>query len=936
MRDNMEFYRKKISMHNCLMLAFVVFIFGCSEPKNINELISKAAEQISKESYSAAIISLKKAVQIDKKNAKARELLANTYLAVGNYPAAEKEYRRALQFGGKNTNIISGLGYSLNNQGKYKQVLTEEHFNSIVDRSSSINVLVLRGNANFGLGRLRDAEAAYRGVLKLNSKSIAALIGMAKVETRNRRYKDAHIYIDKARQLDNENIDLLFAQGNLNYQEANLQEAEKIFLKIITASKKDSITSQQFRAYISLITLYLKQKNIKYADEKTQVLLKKIPNHPLPKYFSALIDYQNKNYEDAQRKLRGVVEKLPNNMQAVFLLGATNYALSNYEQANVLLSKFIANVPTHIPARKLLTIIRLKLNRPKAAIEAISPAVGQDTTDVQLLIMAGMAASSMGDVSAGMRYYKQAGRLNTGSKLIREELAKIYLAEGDTDKAIEELELNIKDTESVRSLVLLARAHLKKGKSKQAREYVQRAITAKENSPELYTLLGVVELFGGNRDLAIVAFRQAINISNNYIPAMFYLARLELENGNLSNAEEHFSNILSSHQNNLSAMFGMAQISEMRGDIPHAIEWLKKAIKTNPKEAKPYLILGYYYLKTKQINEALKLVSDLEKLDSDPAILLYVARTYLSSGQYQKGISTLRKIDIDNKNDSVIYSELARAYLISGDIDLARLEINKAIGLKPNNIKLQIIKAKMEISSGNIDSALKIAKKIELLHPKSALSYELYGDIYRTSKSYNKAVANYQKAIVKNPNPILYVKKANIFSQKKNTNQAVKILKKAEELFPGNKTILFALANLYQSNNKSVAAIKYYENILKEQPDNAVVLNNVAYAYLDVNKEKSLQYAQQAHKISPNSIAVIDTLAWTLVKNGRNEDAVGYLAGIYGSTNIPSIHYHYAVGLYNLGKYNLAKKVLSELANSNKVFKEREEARQLLIKIERR
>ncbi len=926
--------RIKTGVYNCLVMCLSFFLFSCSGHDDVSMLLATASDQISNKNYSAAVITLKNVIQIEKENGKAREQLANVYLALGNYPAAEKEYRRAFQYEGINSNIILGLGSSLNTQGKYKQTLSEKTFNIANTKSSKINVLLVKGDANYGLGRFAAAETAYMNALKLDPNSIIALTGMARVAISDGRYIEANAYIRDAENIDNEDQGLWLAKGILSYQEGNIIAAEESFLKIIGLSNQDSVTYVEFRAYIGLITLHLKKNQTEKADKKIQVLLKKAPNNLLPIYYSAIVDYQKKNYSEAQKKLRVVVEKLPEYMSATFLLGATNYALGNYEQADALLTKFVYEIPNHIPARKILTVTRLKLNRPKYALDAVSPAIAKDDKDIQLLMMAGMAATSMGDASTGIKYYKRAGKLSSDNKYIREELAKIYLAEGDIDKAIDELKLNITDSDSIRTLVLLARAHLKKGESKQARNYIQQAINAKKDSPNLYTLLGVTELIGGNKDLAIAAFRNAVNVSEDFIPAYYYLAQLEFENGSRAKAEEYFAHILELQPGNLNAMFGMAHISESRNDIDQAVEWLKKAIKSNPGKSKPYLVLGYYYIKTKQTDEALKLVEDLKKLPAAPDVSLYIARVYLLVGQYEKSISVLKKIKFDEKKDLEVRSELAKLYLKMGDYISAKKEINKAIDLEPTNIKPYLLLAMIETNSGNIDNALKVANKIELLFPNFSLVNEIYGDIYLSNKFFSKAVNHYQKSIASNPGVTRYIKLANSYAKDKNIKHAIATLTKANELYPNEKRILFAQGNLYQLNNKPHRAIELYEKIINTSPNDTTVLNNLAYAYIDINNKKSLKYAHQAYKIAPTNVAIIDTLAWVLINTGKNKEAVGYLDKLYNSTDIPSIHYHYAVGLYNLEKYEEAKKILSKLIQSKQVFMEQDAARALLKKVE--
>ena len=91
--ENIYLQRKSVWRWSLLPLSFLVLMcVGCSEPQDVNKLISNANEHISDKNYSAAVISLKNAIQIEERNQNLREMLAEVYSAIGNYPAAE-QYR---------------------------------------------------------------------------------------------------------------------------------------------------------------------------------------------------------------------------------------------------------------------------------------------------------------------------------------------------------------------------------------------------------------------------------------------------------------------------------------------------------------------------------------------------------------------------------------------------------------------------------------------------------------------------------------------------------------------------------------------------------------------------------------------------------------------------------------------------------------------------
>jgi tetratricopeptide (TPR) repeat protein len=70
-------------------------------------------------------------------------------------------------------------------------------------------------------------------------------------------------------------------------------------------------------------------------------------------------------------------------------------------------------------------------------------------------------------------------------------------------------------------------------------------------------------------------------------------------------------------------------------------------------------------------------------------------------------------------------------------------------------------------------------------------------------------------------------------------------------------------------------AIEEYESILKKQPTNMMVLNNLAYLLVENNMDlgKALEYAERAYKTLSNNANVLDTYGYVLLKNGKIKEA---------------------------------------------------------------
>ena len=67
------------------------------------------------------------------------------------------------------------------------------------------------------------------------------------------------------------------------------------------------------------------------------------------------------------------------------------------------------------------------------------------------------------------------------------------------------------------------------------------------------------------------------------------------------------------------------------------------------------------------------------------------------------------------------------------------------------------------------------------------------------------------------------------YLRKGDVQQGINSLEKARQGQPDNTSLTTELAMLYESQNKTDVARKYYELAIKTDPNNALALNNLAY-----------------------------------------------------------------------------------------------------------
>ena len=127
----------------------------------------------------------------------------------------------------------------------------------------------------------------------------------------------------------------------------------------------------------------------------------------------------------------------------------------------------------------------------------------------------------------------------------------------------------------------------------------------------------------------------------------------------------------------------------------------------------------------------------------------------------------------------------------------------------------------------------------------------------------------------------------------------------------------------------AIAAIS--KPMLKQTPDNPVVLNNLAWAYQQDKDPRALPTAERALQLAAESPAVLDTLGWILVEQGDTTRGLPLLQKAVSAAPASSdIRYHLALGLNKSGDKANARKQLEQSLAGGKDFPQADEARALL------
>jgi len=913
-----------------LLFSWLVLLFmpAVALSADVDVYLDNARGHVSQHEYKSAIIELKNALQQEPRHSDARFLLGEVYIELGDGASAEKELRKALEFGLDAEKGMPLLGRAYLMQGKFREALSEVKLVDNASADARARVLVVHGDAQLLQRSVEDAENAYESALALVPDLAGAQLGMARLAITSSDNAKAKEYVGQVLARDAENVGALVLNGELFRRQAKLEEALEMF------SQANKLRPQNMQALLGKVTVEVALQQFDSAEKDLGVILKLAPQHPAANYFQAVVYFQRKELVEAKEALNKVLKVVPGHVQSLLLLGMTSYQLGELEQAEYHLNRFVAAVPDHVPGRKVLASVYLKLKQPQQAVETLD-VISHGDSDAQLLALLGTAYLHNGDIEKGTENLQKAAELAPDMASIRAQLALGRLVSGENEAAVSNLEMAIDlDQGMAMADMLLVYSHIKSKQFDKAIAAAQALVKKQPESPVALNVLGVSYGNAGNTAEAKIQFEKALEKDSKFAAAYMGLAQLALQDGNTAQASNYYQQLLKVDASHLGAMLALARLAETAGDRDVALDWVKKARKANPKSIEPMLLLANAHLLQGETMKALTVAREASGAHPQhPLAKVMLGKAQLANEDYSNAISTFQTL-VDQRPDSVqSLMLLAEAQVKAERFEAAVETLKSTLGLNEDLVVAKTMLGRIYIQLKQYAQAKQLADQVIAKNPEASVGYELLADNYLAQNNMKLAEKSLSTAFSKEMTGSNVVKLHRTRDQLGLDNALVSLEQWLVE-YPGDVSVRLMLAMGYQGAGKVQKGIEHYLIVLEHQPENIASLNNIAWLYLRNNDKKALEYAKKVHGLAPANPAVIDTVGWIYVENGRVNDGLVLLQDARAKApHIPEISYHLAVALDKAGRTEEARKELNRLLRDFKVFEGRSEAESLLQRL---
>jgi putative PEP-CTERM system TPR-repeat lipoprotein len=907
------------------LLAMALGGCGTESPQ---ALIDSAKEFAAKGDHKAAAIQLRNVLQKQPEYAEARYLLGQALNEELDYVSAEKELRKALEYGYAANDVFPALARAMLGQGRGKEVVAELKDKTLTAPEAEASLKTYVGLAYYRLGQSGEARRAFDAALKAKPGYNLARVGQAMLVAADGDIAGANKLVDEALASEPTLPEALTLKADLLLAQDNPAGAIKVIEQVV------KVQPNNFQAHFALANLQISEGNFDAAAAGIAAMRTRFATSPRVAYLEAFLAFRRGDAAKTREAAQQVLKVIPDDLPSLFLAGAADYQLKSYDMAAERLRQVANRAPQNNQVQTLLTLAYLGAGKPEKAREAVEVALRNAPGDPKVLGLAGEVALANNDLANASQYYLRATKADKQDSRARMRLGQVRLASGDASRAVQDLDLaSALDPGGYQPDLALVTALLARKELDKAMEAVIALEKKLPNDPATFNLKGIV--YGGKHDLqnARVNFAKALELQSNYIPAARNLATLDIADRKPEAARGRFEAIIAKEPRNEEAIVGLADVLARTGAPPKdVVATLERAVAADPQSVSAKLALANYHLRIGDAKSALGILQGLAAANpNDSRILERLGFAQQAAGETNQAIATYSKLATLNPKAPEPLIRVAALHLGAKDYDAAIQALRKVSALKPDAIEARAEIVKVMLAAGKTDDALAEARAIEKEFPKDAVGFVLEGDVLAGQKKWEPAASAYREGLKRQRSPVALTRLHTVLQTQGKTAEANALVANWLRENPKDTVVRVYLADRASRAGNFREAAKLYKEVLPALPENALILNNLAWAAMETNDPGALGYAEKAYSLAPDNASVLDTYGWLLLRSGDAKRAIEILkAAVRLAPKSPVMRLHLAKAYIETKDNTAARNELEALLKLNADDPQRAEAETLL------
>jgi tetratricopeptide (TPR) repeat protein len=431
----------------------------------------------------------------------------------------------------------------------------------------------------------------------------------------------------------------------------------------------------------------------------------------------------------------------------------------------------------------------------------------------------------------------------------------------------------------------LAKCYGHLNKHSLAIESIDRALALAPEETEYLRTLADIYISAYQMDSAAAVYEKIVARDSSDIQAWFTLANLYQGRKPLRSLEI-YEEITERFGDEWEVLLQVAELYGAMGKPEKAVEALEKMLIIDPGNADLKQNLAQAYVRAGKFDEAIQLYTELQEVD--PGNLDYLGemgtayllkKDYPAAGELFDRILEMDSVNVEAK------IRIGEAYFSQVQADSTLLPRTIAMftqirDLHPGEWRPYWYLGALGGISGDDSMTVENFGKVTELEPSNPDGWVYLSAVYLQNQEFDKVVSTLEEAelhVEENYQVNLYLGVA--YNNLGRSAEAIEALESANRINPTDLRALTQLALIYDTRKEPAKSDSLYEEALKIEPGNHLILNNYGYSLADrgMQLERALEMAKRALEAQPDNPSYLDTMGWIYYRLGEYGEAERYV-----------------------------------------------------------
>ncbi|HEV2962550.1 MAG TPA: tetratricopeptide repeat protein [Candidatus Angelobacter sp.] len=289
---------------------------------------------------------------------------------------------------------------------------------------------------------------------------------------------------------------------------------------------------------------------------------------------------------------------------------------------------------------------------------------------------------------------------------------------------------------------------LKRGNYAAAMNYAQRLAQHQPNDANAWFLLGYSARLAGQYQTSLDAYKRGLQLNSRSVEGLSGMAQTYMRMGRSEDAKRILLEVIAANPQRATDLAIAGELFIQSGDLPKGTNLLERSEAVQPS-SHAELLLAIAYMKQKQPEKAKQLLDKARARNpKDTNIFRAVAQFYRESHDYKSAIETLKQAP---RKDADLLAELGFTYELAGMKKESAETYEKAAGMAPQVINIQLAAAQAELRVGNLEKTRSYLARGEQLDPKYYRLHAIRGDLAKLERRDNDSIREYLAALAAMP-----------------------------------------------------------------------------------------------------------------------------------------------------------------------------------------